>query len=311
MGEEAGRLLDLHRAALGRLAYQLTGDPGEAEDVVQETFLRALERWPPVAAPKLRAWLVRVATNLGIDALRRRRRSPYVGPWLPVPVAADRLEELASTPAASDVYAEPEARYALRESVSYAFLTALEVLTPRQRSVLLLRDVLGYSGRETADALATSEESVRIAHHRARRAVADYDEHHHTSTSELSAATSLALGEFLACLRSGDAAGLEKLIAESAVVITDGGGEYNASRVPLRGRERAIRFHIRIAKRRGPYAVPEPCSVNGLPAALVRFHDGKKGAAPVGLLRCDVGTDGLIRAIHWILVPRKIERFTA
>jgi RNA polymerase sigma-70 factor (ECF subfamily) len=115
----------------------------------------------------------------------------------------------------------------------------------------------------------------------------------------------------MSCRLSGDAVGLEKLITESAVVITDGGGRYNASRLPLFGRERAIRFHLRIAARRGPYAVPQPCTVNGLPAVLVRFHDGKKGSAPAALLRCDVARDGRIRAIHWILVPEKIERYTA
>ena len=310
-GEEAGALLEGHRASLWRLAYQLTASPAEAEDIVQETLARALERWPPTDPATLRAWLVRVATNLGVDALRRRRRAAYVGPWLPGPIQTDALEQFAGTPAASDDYAEPEARYALRESVSYAFLVALEALTPRQRSVLLLRDVLGYSARETAQALATSESNVRIAHHRARRALADYDEEHRRPSSDPSEATLRALSTFMSCLLSGDAAGLEKVIAESAVVITDGGGRYNASRLPLFGRERAIRFHLRIAARRGPYAVPEPCTVNGLPAVLVRFHDGKKGAAPAALLRCDVARDGRIAAIQWILVPEKIGRYTA
>src|SRR6185295_8372271 len=124
---------------------------------------------------------------------------------------------------------------------------------------------LGYSAREVADVLETTEANVRIAHLRARRALADYEARPRVPMTDLADATARVLGEFIACLRQGDAAGLEKLIAESARVVTDAGGEFNAERTPLRGRERAMNFHLRIARRRGASAVPQPCSLNGLP----------------------------------------------
>ena len=306
---EAGPALDAHRATLWRLAYQLTGSSFEADDVVQETYVRALERWPPADEARLRAWLVKVATNVGIDHLRRRRRAPYVGPWLPVPIDDVTLARNAIDDAVADTTCEPEAEYALRESVSYAFVAALEALTPRQRAVVLLRDVLGYSAAETADVIGATEASVRVAHHRARQALSVYDQSRRLPVSELGEATQRALGEFLVCLRQGDEAGLEKLLADSVLVATDAGGEFNASRFVLRGRERALHFHLRIAKRRGEYAAPEPCRVNGLPAALVRFSDNRPRSAPVAVLRCELDGDGRIRAIYWVLHPRKIAAF--
>src|SRR6186997_2340685 len=120
--DEIGAALDAHRPTLWRLAYQLTGDPAHAEDVVQETFVRALERWPPAETEQLRSWLVRVATNLGIDVLRRRKRSPYIGPWLPVPIETDLLSESQSGSVHAGAPDQPDALYAMQESISYAFL---------------------------------------------------------------------------------------------------------------------------------------------------------------------------------------------
>jgi RNA polymerase sigma-70 factor (ECF subfamily) len=305
-GDQAGGILDAYRPSLWRLAYQLTGSPGEAEDIVQETFLRAIERWPPADERSLGRWLIRVATNLGIDALRRRKRSPYIGPWLPIPADTDAIEEMAGAFPPSDPRAEPEARYGLRESVTYAFLTALEVLTPRQRSVLLLRDVLDYSARETADVLSISEANVRIAHHRARRSLVGYDGQRCIPDAELSEATLRALGELITCLRQDDAAGLERLIADSAVVVTDAGGEFNALRAEMTGRIKIINFHQRVARRRAAFAVPQPCTVNGMPALFIRFTDERPRAAPRALLRCELDSDGRIRAVQWILASKKL-----
>src|SRR5262249_19981032 len=125
------------------------GSAADADDIVQETFVRWLAQPTAELSP---SWLTRVATNLGIDALRERRRRGYPGPWLPAPVADDLGGSIDLLP--SDEI-DPGTRYDLAESATLAFLIALEALGPRQRAVLLLRDVLGYSSSEAADALAT------------------------------------------------------------------------------------------------------------------------------------------------------------
>ena len=145
---------DEQRPFLWSLAYRLTGCAADADDVVQEVFVRALERPPADTARPWRPWLVRVLMNLGRDLLRQRRRRGYVGPWLPSPVATGDGDEPPSFDP-PDLQPGPGARYDLLESASLAFLLALETLTPAQRAVLLLRDVLDYSVRETADALSS------------------------------------------------------------------------------------------------------------------------------------------------------------
>ena len=161
-----------HRGFLWGLCYRLSGNAADADELVQETFVRALERPPADLERPWRPWLTRVAVNLGRDLLRRRRRRTYVGPWLPgpVPTAADGLPCEPVDPAPG-----PGARYDRLESVTVAFLLALEALSPAQRAVLLLRDVFDYSVRETADALAMSEANVKTTHLRARRVMESYD----------------------------------------------------------------------------------------------------------------------------------------
>src|SRR5687768_711266 len=140
----ASREFQAHRHFLWGLCYRMTGSAADADDLVQETFVRAIERPPVDMRDGWRAWLARVATNLAIDALRRRKRREYIGPWLPAPI--DTAGE--ASPPAHEI-ASPEIstehRYDLVESVSVAFLLALEHLTPRQRAVLILRDVFDYT----------------------------------------------------------------------------------------------------------------------------------------------------------------------
>jgi RNA polymerase sigma-70 factor (ECF subfamily) len=290
-----------HRSLLWGLCYRLTGSAADADDLVQETFLRALER-PPPSGDATRAWLVRVATNLGIDALRRRRRRA-ARDWLPEPVATD-----GATPCddfAADRRSAPDARYGLRESLSYAFLLALEALTPRQRAVLLLRDVLGHSPREAADLLAMSEGNVRVTHLRARRGMRAYDAAG-AERSGAAAGSARALAELLRCLLAQDAAGVERLLADSVRAVTDAGGEFTALRGPMVGRRGVATLLLRVARRRAPGARIAPCSVNGLPALRIVYGDRRPRAAPRALLRCEVDREGRIREIHVVLASRKL-----
>src|SRR5262249_2204314 len=149
------------------LCYRMTGSAADADDLVQETFARVITT-PPSEPAGIRPWLARVAMNLAKDRLRARKRAVYMGPWLPSPLDTGR-------DFADDAWPNAESRYGLLESVSYAFLLACEALTPRQRAVLLLRDVLEYSVEETAEALELSEANVKTTHHRARAAMKAYD----------------------------------------------------------------------------------------------------------------------------------------
>lgn len=297
------------RRPLFGLAYRLTGDAEDAEDAVQEAFARLLAA--PLDAPsqELGRWLARVTTNLGIDALRRRQRRAYAGPWLPSPVETPEGDPLAGY--ASDA-PDPERRYGLAESASYAFLLALEALTPRQRAALLLRDVLGHSARETADCLGTSEGSVRVLHLRARRALAAYDEARCIPTPELAARHQAALQRFLDCLNAQDARGLEALLAEGVETVTDAAGEYTALAAPLAGRERVARLYLMAALHRQAGGTRQEIRlVNGLPAALITLLAPVRRQAPRSLLRCELDEAGRIRIVHAVLAPRKLRALEA
>src|SRR5262245_10243167 len=137
--------LEPHRRHLWGVCYRMTGNAADADELVQETFTRALERPPVRTDEPWRPWLVRVAMNLSRALFRHGRRSPYRGTWLPSPIetGADDPPPAYEIPAESG--SPTEGRYELLESVSFAFLLALEALTPSQRAVLLLRDVFDYS----------------------------------------------------------------------------------------------------------------------------------------------------------------------
>jgi RNA polymerase sigma factor (sigma-70 family) len=305
LAADIGDVFQTHERALWGLCYRLTGSAADADDLVQETFVRAMERPPARTDEPWRPWLVRVATNLGLDLLRRRRRRGYVGRWLPSPVETG--EDAAPAPE------EPaggrclvEGRYEMLESVSFAFLLALEALTPRQRAVLLLRDVFDYSARETAAVLGVSEANVRIILHRARRAMEAYDRERCVPTGAVQATTRRVLEAFLTCLVNQDVAGIEALLTTDARTITDGGAEFTALRVPIVGREKVATFHLRTARRRAPGARVDLRMINGLPAIVAELPVARPGQAPRVVLRCDVGGDGRIRELHLILASRKL-----
>jgi RNA polymerase sigma-70 factor (ECF subfamily) len=236
------RAFSEHRRFLWGLSYRLTGSAADAEDVVQETFVRAMEKPPPRMDEPWRPWLARVALNLGADLLRRRRRRGYDGPWLPSVIETGEGELAGGEPA--DPSSQHGPRYDLLESVSLAFLLALEALTPLQRAVLLLRDVFDYSVRETGAALGRSEANVKTTHLRARRAMAAYDRARIRPTRELQRETRRALEGFLDCLSRGDVKGIEALLAADVRQLSDGGGEFGAARRPIVGAARVAGFFV-------------------------------------------------------------------
>lgn len=282
------------------LCYRVTGVAADADELVQETFARAIERPPLAVDEDWHRWLVRVATNLSIDRLRARRRRAYPGSWLPSPVETpDALES------ATDQSAGVEAGYERLESVSYAFLLALEALAPKARAVLILCDVFDYPAGEVAALLGTSESNVRVLHHRARRRITAMHSDPRPMR-EVAPETRRVLQAFVDCMMRQDVAGIEALLTESVRTVTDGGGVYTALHAPLVGKSRVVRFHLETARRRGPISRFEIRNVNGLPALVIETAPIRPQMAPCVILRCEIDRDGRIRELHSILAPRKL-----
>ena len=275
-------------------------------NLLQETFARAIERPPVRTGTPWRPWLVRVAMNLGRDWLRRRRRRSYVGPWLPSPIETGD-ESLSSFRGCSGENAEgPEGRYEMLESVSYAFLLALEALTSQQRAVFLLRDVLDYSARETAETLGLSEANVKTTHHRSRRAMRNYDLKRFVPTRTLQVQTRQAVERLMDCLTRQDVAGVGALLSENVRTITDSNGEFMAARVPVEGRKKVARFLLKIAQRKGGGDRVMFRMMNALPAVVVESAGLPPGWASRSVLRCDLDRSGRIKELHNILALRKL-----
>jgi RNA polymerase sigma-70 factor (ECF subfamily) len=294
-----------HRRFLWGLCYRMTGCAADADDVVQATFVRALEHPPPDLSEPWRPWLTRVAMNLARDLLRRRRRRRYVGPWLPSPIETDEAELAAYEPRLAGGETT-EGRYDLLESVSFAFLLALEALTPKQRAVLLLRDVFDYTVAETGEALGVSEPDVKTTHHRARRAMAAYDRERCRPTRELAERTRAALTGLLGALAAGDTDAAERLLAGSVRAVSDGGGEFFAARVPVVGRARVLRFYGNVARRHFEGMRSEIRTINGLPAIVTAIPGAPRGTPPLLVTRAEVDAEGRIRELHSVLATRKL-----
>lgn len=314
MPKPSEELFDEHRSFLWALLYRMTGCAADADDLLQETFVRLLEKGPDYDGRPLRPWLVRVSMNLAHDLLRRRRRSPYIGPWLPSPLAAppdaERIEAVEAV--ASGV--STEGRYDLVESMSMAFLVALEALTPRQRAVLLLRDVFDYSVRETAAVLGASEGATKVAHLRARRAMAEYAGSRHPSISEARTQAREALWKFTEALLAGDLPRMESLLAGDCRAMSDGGGEFYAALNPLLGASRVARFYLGIFAKFGGVGSVRSIEVGGMPALFVELPGRGAGHAPIDVarvaprfvLQADVDRDGRITRMYSVLATRKL-----
>jgi len=172
--------------------------------------------------------------------------------------------------------------------------------------VLLLREVFDYSVAETAAALDLSPANVKTTHHRARRAMARYDAHRRPPTRDLQETTRQALSRFMGALVHGDPGTIEAVLAPDVTTLTDGGGEFHAARKLVVGRDRVARFYRRLAEQRAPDQRMAVCMLNGFPALVCDFGSLKTGYARRGVIRVDVGDDGLVRCVHSVLATRKL-----
>src|SRR5687768_4535831 len=293
------------------LSYRMTGSAADADDVLQETFVRLMQKPPANTNEPLRPWLVRVAVNLSRDILRRRRRNGYTGQWLPAPFETENNDEVL---AMLDVAASggldarnPSARYEMLESVSFAFLLALELLTPTQRAVLLLRDVFDLNVAETAEILRVTEQNVKTTHHRARRVMSEYEEKRFVPSKSLVQKTGRIVAQLVEFLTNRDTDSAAQLLSANVVSLSDGGGEFFAARVPVVGREKVALFLSNLIK--GTAAIEAQTrlgELNGLFALTTERTNAPKGLAPKVVSLFQLDDDGLIERIYFVMASRKL-----
>jgi RNA polymerase sigma-70 factor (ECF subfamily) len=299
-----------NRRFLWGLCYRMTGSAADADDILQETFVRLLQKPPANTDEPLRPWLVRVALNLSRDALRRRRRQGYTGQWLPAPFETENNEDLWAALAAAPgahAAADPSARYEVLESVSFAFLLALELLTPTQRAVLLLRDVFDFNVAEAARALRMTEQNVKTTHHRARRVMREYEEKKFVPRKSLVEKTGLVVGQLVEFLTNRDTEAAARLLAANVVSVSDGGGEFFAAKVPVVGRAKVARLLSKLYKAAaGLTSKTRVVELNGLFAVFTEREDAPPGFAGRLATLFQLDGDGLIERIYFVLASRKL-----
>lgn len=279
-----------HARFLWGLCYRITGVAADADEIVQETQLRALSYAHRHDEP-IEPWLHRVAVNLACDRLRRRRRERYVGPWLPTPV---EFED-----------ASPSTRYERLESLSTAFLVALEQLTPTQRAVLVLRDVFEQPAAQVGESLNLSEANVRTVHRRARLRLAAYHRERPAFDEALVVRVESAIEGLVSALMNQDIKALLALLRDDVVEVVDGGGHYHSAKVPICGPQRVARFNLRLLQIRGFPIGLEVRRLNGLPALVVDFECRRKGDAPRSILSPMVDAQGRIWRVFSFVAPTK------
>jgi RNA polymerase sigma-70 factor (ECF subfamily) len=281
-----------HREHLTAVAYRMLGSRAEAEDAVQEAYLRyaATDR---AAIEEPRAWLTTVTARICLDVLRsaRVRREAYVGPWLPEPLV-DRLPDPGS---------DPGERAARVEEVSYALLVVLERLTPEQRVAFVLHDVFAVPFDGVARVLGTTPTAARQLASRARRAVTDGGHRHTAGPAE----QRRVLTAFLDAVERGDINGLLAVLAPDVEAIGDGGGVAPAGRAPVRGALQVARFMVGLVRqtRKRTRLLAEPALVNGDLGLLVEY-----GEPPMRAVMAFAVADGRITGIFDQVNPAKLSR---
>ena len=287
-------VFEAHRGLMFAVAYRMLGTIADAEDAVQDAWLR----WSAASRADVadaRAYLARIVTNTALNRLRsaRSRREAYIGPWLPEPLLTEAGPDAAE-------------RAELAESVSVAMLVVLESLTPEERAVFVLREVFGFGYAEIGAALGRSVPAARQLAHRAREHVQarrprfDVDWNQQREVTE----------RFLAAAAGGDIEGLMTVLAPDVTLLTDGGGKARAALRPITGAGKAARFLVGIAGR--PYMgveisdmTLEVAEINASPGTLIL-----SGGRAIAALTLTV-SDGRITAIQLLANPDKLAAISA
>jgi RNA polymerase sigma-70 factor, ECF subfamily len=244
-----------HRSLLFTIAYEITGTVTDAEDVLQESYLR----WSAVDSDRIgnpRAYLAKTVTRQALNSLRtsQRRREDYIGPWLPEPVVTvpDVAEDAV-----------------LADSLSFAMLVVLESLSPEERAVFVLREVFDFPYSEIAEATGKTLPAVRQLAHRAKEHVEARQPRFEVDAQRQKAVTD----RFIAATLGGDVQTLMDVLAPGAVLLSDGGGKASAARRPVVGADHVARFLLGIASKPLPRMRVEMSSLNGMPAILIYSGD--------------------------------------
>jgi RNA polymerase sigma-70 factor (ECF subfamily) len=284
MPERTATLFNEHRGWLFAIAYRMLGSATDAEDIVQEAFVRWMEAGDAeVQSPK--AYLSAIVVRLAIDHLRaaRSRREQYVGPWLPEPVEAGHMPDVADT-------------VALAESLSFAFLVLLESLGPLERAVLLLHDVFDYTYPEIASMVGKSEANCRQILHRARERLQQRRPRFDVPTAQQQRMTE----QFLRATTSGDLDGLLGMLADDIVFTADSGGKVRAALKPIQGRDKVSRGALGGMRWLPAGLQTRMATINGQPALV-----GELNGQPYGVVLLDIAGER-IQHIYMLLNPDKL-----
>jgi RNA polymerase sigma-70 factor (ECF subfamily) len=286
--QDAAETFAALRPLVFSIAYRMLGSVSEAEDAVQEAFLRyqrALAEGVEIESPK--AYLSAVVTRLSIDELRsaRNRRETYVGMWLPEPLVTDET-------------ADPANEAETADSLSMAFLLLLERLSPVERAVFLLHDVFSYDYDEIAEIVGKSEANCRQLASRARRHVESGKPRFETSRRERDELAA----RFFAAVTAGDLDALTEMLADDVVVYGDGGGKAPQWSRPIVGPDPVGRLFVGLGRQiAAACVVVEPCHVNGQPGAMMRDPDGRL----VNVFALDI-VAGAVQTIRSVINPDKL-----
>lgn len=274
-----------YRALLFSIAYRMLGSVADAEDVLQESFIRWQQSGIAIQSP--RAFLVTIVSRLCLQQLEsaRVRREEYVGQWLPEPIFTGHGSD-------------PSASSNTNESLSIAFLLLLEKLTPAERAVFLLRQVFDYEYREVAQILETSETNCRQLLRRAHQRIVDRRPRFDASPSQ----HQQLLERFLAATATGDLSGLVALLSNDVVLYSDGGGRARAALNPIYGRDHVTRFLIGAVRQTVPLGVVTRfAEINAQPGLLYCTPAGHAGC----VVTFDI-KDGLVQNIYVVTNPEKL-----
>lgn len=276
------------------LGFRMLGAPQEADDLVQDTLLRLAERPPADLERALEPWLLTVAGNLARDRLRARKLAQAKRPFVPAPLPPQHHDAQSSL--------------AMRQSASVGWLLAAEALSCEQRLVWLLREVMECSTAEVAELTQSTPGAVRACLYRARRELA---QHPVPQVSAASAqAHSLALLTFTQAILEGDLETAKALLAPEALYLADGGSQYRAAGLPLRGAERLLRVFVALQASLGEVRV-EPVRAAGMPGLWIQVLHPKAGLAPCSLIQIVLDDSGRIAKMTTLLDPERLGPYRA